>query len=867
MSRNHNSSGLKTEPGILSVDGLVAGKRALNTFPSFHGGGLGQYLFYAIPFGTVMNVPTSLGIVTADGLVEALKQMPSDVAFVVPSVVADLAQNPAALDYVADNVELLLYMGGDLPQAQGEVVASRIPLQCRWGGSEVGLPQRIIPKELDRTKDWKYICLHPETNPTFSKVKDGFYELSFDRNQEQVGDSVQVTFGIRGFEQFNEYRTKDLFEPHPTVPDCWRWRARLDDIIVFLNGEKTNPISMEQHVTARNPELSGVLVVGAQRFQAAMLIDPKIPATTTAEQAALIERVWPSIKEANCEAPAHARVEKSFVLVTSPGRPLPRAGKGTLVRAPGIAQYEAEIDKLYANAEHVVEDEEAELAAVNLGDPNAVVRYIQDAVRELTGKDAGGGSFFDQGMDSLQALQLTRTLRHGLHRPDVDMPTIYKHPTAASLAGALLCHDKQTASDDRALVDSLLSTYGDLVKELRKRKYVSMSNGTGAPAKQDVLLTGSTGALGSFLLHSLLKRADVGHIFCLNRAPDGGQEVQLKRFASMGISHPDLRDRVTFLHANVSKPRLGLEESVYSTVQTSISHIIHNAWPVNFNLNLQAFRPQLAGIVNLFALAADASHLVHTTFISSIGAIINSRPESRPVPETLLDNADVAAPSGYARSKFIAEHLCDTAARSLNTPARILRLGQVAGAVTVSGEGAIWNRHEWFPSLVASSAHLGCVPNSLGPVFDGVDWVPLDVLGDAVLGIAFAPPNDTSNGAGVFQVRNPNVVPWAKLLPAVQTAAKEASGKSMDAVEPVVWLSRLKDTMAGARTAETAAVKANPAVKLLDFYEHMVWGEGGGSTGELMAVDKAVLASKTLQVMSPVTEQWVMKWVSEWLAT
>lgn len=46
-------------------------------------------------------------------------------------------------------------------------------------------------------------------------------------------------------QELEEYRTKDLFELHPQIPNLWRWCARSDEIIVFLNGEKTNPISME----------------------------------------------------------------------------------------------------------------------------------------------------------------------------------------------------------------------------------------------------------------------------------------------------------------------------------------------------------------------------------------------------------------------------------------------------------------------------------------------------------------------------------------------------------------------------------------------------------------------------------------------
>lgn len=46
----------------------------------------------AIPFGNVVIAPVAAAIPTAQGVVDALKQTPADVAILVPSVVAELAQ-------------------------------------------------------------------------------------------------------------------------------------------------------------------------------------------------------------------------------------------------------------------------------------------------------------------------------------------------------------------------------------------------------------------------------------------------------------------------------------------------------------------------------------------------------------------------------------------------------------------------------------------------------------------------------------------------------------------------------------------------------------------------------------------------------
>jgi hypothetical protein len=89
---------------------------------------------------------------------------------------------------------------------------------------------------------------------------------------------------------------------------------------------------MEQHILAPNSDISALLVVGAQRFQPALLIEPVTDGQelTPAQRAAFIERIWPTIEEANRDAPTHAQIVKSHILFTHPQKPMMRAGKGTI---------------------------------------------------------------------------------------------------------------------------------------------------------------------------------------------------------------------------------------------------------------------------------------------------------------------------------------------------------------------------------------------------------------------------------------------------------------------------------------------------------------------------------------------------------
>ncbi|KAI5925742.1 putative NRPS-like enzyme [Camillea tinctor] len=860
-ARHHNCSAYEPPKGVPSLERFYHGKRVMVTTPPFHGAGLAQYLFNAIPFGNITIAPAAAAIASGQGLVDALKQTPAEIAILVPSVVAELSQDPELLEYCAEHLEMIMYIGGDLPQAIGDKVAEKVRLRCLWGASEVGIPQQLLPTELS-PMDWRYIRFHPCSGAVFEEVTAGNYELIIRRDDTKA--DTQAAFAIRGQDTLEkEYRTRDLFEPHPTIPDAWCWRARADDIIVFLNGEKTNPVSMEHHVVARNADITGALVIGSQRFQAALLIEPDAAANpfTTAEQAALIEQVWPSVEEANRLAPAHARVDKSLIMITSADRPLIRAGKGTIQRNASLAQYAEEIERQYASADLGLDDDPGQ-APFDTTNPRAVLIFVRNSIRAVTGwkyvRDSD--NFFERGMDSLQALQLTRTLKRGLYRPNLALPTIYNNPSILQLMTAIKTEDD--GANENEMMGPLLDTYRELVHNIPVPKLITPNT----DAKTDVILTGSTGALGTFMLQSLLSRPDIGHVFCLNRAKDGGRTAQDDRFAAAGFPTDKFSDRVTFLQADYARPMLGLYEAAYQELTSRVGLIIHNAWSVNFNLGLPAFRPQLAGLVNLFALAAAAApRTVRVVFISSVGAVGGRPATAGPAPETVLDSFDMRYSNGYARSKFLSEHLCDEAARHLGVPVAVARVGQVAGPVSQPG---LWNRSEWLPSLVISSLHLGCLPEHLGPQFSEIDWVPSDMLADVVVDLATQPPPPSQKeGTEVYNLRNPNTTTWEALVPAVTETAQERLGRKLEIVPPSVWLNRLQESIAAASEGDardlTTAANDNPAIKLLEFYRDGLWASGG--TSQLMAVERA-LASPTMKVMPAVGLDWTRKWVEEWIA-
>ena len=832
-----------------------------------------------------MIAPTSGEIPSAQGLVEALKKTPANIAFIVPSIVQELSQSPALLDYCAKNLEMIMYCGGDLPQSIGDVVASKIRLVNQYGASELGLIALILPKSHRDPEDWKHVEFNPNTGASFRHVTDGIHELCIARHPKLEQQQPSFTF----FPDLQEYSTRDLFVRHPgqNKENLWKWVARADDIIVFLNGEKANPISMEQHIVSHNPEIAAVLVAGAQRFQAALMIELVTDKELSpSEQAAFIERIWPTIEEANQECPAHAQIAKSHVFFTEPKKPMLRAGKGTIQRAGTLQLYADKLDSLYAAADVKSEEIKGGLSDCPVMNFDIVSQVIKETTLSVTNWQNLDvtDNFFTRGMDSFQTLLLVRKLKEALATPNIALTTIYTNPSVSALAEAILLvskqHEVSQTSQKQAQYQariSMFKEYQDLIDRLPIKSRVAKN-----AHDQTVILTGSTGALGSHILHNLVANPVISHVYCLNRAADG-LSLQTKRNQARGLSTRLSPNRITFLTADLSKTHLGLESETYNKLLDVATLVIHNAWPVNFNLSLSSFRPQLAGLVNLIEFTSIASTSPHMLFISSISSVLSYRNNSLQTLEEVIFDDHAPGPNGYSESKYVSERLLDHAARRLSINLSFARVGQVAGAVGYAG---LWNKAEWLPSLVISSVHLGAIPDSLGPILDRIDWVPIDLLAEVLVELVLSEnpeprqigsqdtltqANNPPNQARVFHPLNPHPTNWETIKPIITNALFSSAGKQLESVSPDIWLSKIRQeiesTAGSAHKLQDgdldAFLRVNPAVKLLAFFEEMLPARTG--PGNVLSIERTARSSGKMQALEGVKAEWVRKWVREWM--
>lgn len=789
-----------------------------------------------------------------------------------------MSKSPDLLDHISAHLDTLVYSGGDLPQGCGDVVTSKIPIINFYGTTETASVAILRPEGKVVKEDWKYLYIHPAAGVELRHYAANMYELYMIRHPQLEGH--QQVFKI--FPDLQEYRTRDLFVSHPSESKrgLWSHCGRADDIVVFSTGEKVNPITLEQHIFSSHTEITGVLVAGSQRFQAALLIELRpTEEVTSIHRAEFIEKVWPTVERANKNTPAHAQIAKSHILFTHPQRPMVRTSKGTIQRLATLAQYTKELDNLYVDADKGPDPWVK--ASVDLHDTNTVLSYLKNTISSITATVlANEDNFFIQGMDSLQALLLTRRLKHALTMPELVLGTIYENPSIVSLAAALqqmsgeIQLSKSLKKQTRAqTTDATLLEYQALVDRISVPVH-------GTPPKRGpgvIVLSGSTGALGSYLLQTLLSTT-IDHVVCLNRSHESAS-LQRHRSQIRGLSTDFPTSRVTFLTAEFSRPHLGLESHIYSDLLQRVTGIIHNAWPVNFNLPLSSFRPHLKGVANLIEFAASAAHSPLLLYVSSISSV--SGHSASTIPEEVVNDAIAPGHMGYGESKYISEHILSYATQRLPLRAYIARVGQIAGPMEGSG---LWNSSEWLPSLVISSLHVGALPESLGFSLDQIDWVPIDLLAKVLVEIlhsedADSNPEDlqilqSSRGhCSVFNILNPHPVRWETLLPIISQVLSSVNcrkgRKPVESVSFTSWIGKVRDKIE-VRSGDDhdrpeneefgRLLQVNPAAKLLDFYE-----EASTTDQRLWDISKAKRASATLRMLEGIKEEWMEKWMRDWL--
>jgi thioester reductase-like protein len=820
-----------------------ANRRVYTALPPFHAAGWNFFAFSIFQRTELLFGPC--GAPPSVSTVETvLKHDLAQAGVMAPSLLTEVAAEDAVLE-IMTRWSSVTYGGGPLPTSTGHLLQSKLKVLQVLGSSETqNLPELLSISE----DDWPYLNFHPNLGLEFRERMEGLHELVFVRRPEFL--KHQGAFCT--FPELDEYATKDLYEEHPHKPGFWKYRGRLDDIIVLSNGEKFNPRSAECKI-ANDSGIKAALIVGAGREQPALLVEPATSGHLDDKtRDSLISRALC----ANEELPAYAQIHPTHIEILEAPDTFLQSSKGEIRRAATIDAFKDRIEALYlAAGASTVASCELDLSNAYTLSESLVAIISGELLRGISVTE--DDDFFDLGLDSLKVTRLLRLLRGGLRQQnhaigsDLTPRIIYQNPSAAVLSKALMqlitkqCPISDTPEDTDATSQSMLDSYSSLMEGLRKRNVL--------------VLTGSTGSLGSYFLDKLIRKRTFAKIICLNRR-GGNLQKQLEIHRSRGLT--DDLPNVQFFEASLADRNLGLSDQQYSVLVSDTTHIFHGAWQVNFNLPMSSFRSQLDGCYRLVELASRCSKHVAMTFISSVGAANHwAYKYDGPVPERALSDFAIAEPMGYAQSKLLAELLFSDANKRLGIPVTVCRVGQIAGPV--KSEHGAWNSSEWFPSLILSAKALTMVPETLGAM-NRIDWLPVDLLSDMLVEAISRKPTTTSatdrssydavpvQAAEFLHFVNPHQVGWSNIVSELAAHMRPRPR----VVSYDTWLRAL----ANASEQDADKVVDVPAIKLLDFFQDIGRCDAKRPVFSTSLTEKACLSLRTC---GPVSVAWIKQWMKQ----
>ncbi|KAH8691966.1 putative polyketide synthase [Talaromyces proteolyticus] len=371
-----------------------------------------------------------------------------------------------------------------------------------------------------------------------------------------------------------------------------------------------------------------------------------------------------------------------------------------------------------------------------------------------------------------------------------------------------------------------------------------------------VLITGGSGSLGSHIVSHIATITNVKKIICLNRRSTTERNPEARQFKAMkdrGLLLDETSQcKVQVLQTITSKPMLGLQSSEYEELLSSVTHIVHNAWPMTGKRPVSGLETQFQVIRNLIDLARDISSRREKGFkvtfqlISSI-AVVGHYPlwsGNVVVPEERVSLNSVL-PNGYGDAKFVCERILDETLHNYPEQFRVMsvRPGQIAGS-KITG---YWNPMEHLSFLFKSSQTLKALPDFNGDLC----WTPVDdvagTCSDLLLSDRMPYP--------VYHVDNPVRQPWREMIPVLA-----------DALDiPRTNIFPFKEWVRKVRSFPGSTEWDNPAAMLIDFLDDNFLRMSCG--GLLLDTAKSCEHSSTLARVTPVSAEVTKKFIQRWKDT
>ncbi|VUC24989.1 unnamed protein product [Clonostachys rosea] len=717
----------------------------------------------------------------------------------VPYILQMLYEDKRGVELL-QSMDLVGVGGAPLPTTIGDgLVQAGINLVSRMGSMESGFLMSSH-RDYQHDKEWQY--LRP--------IQDERY-LQFELRDNGLSELVVKPawpLRVKTNRDDGSYATADLFEPHGTILNAWRYHSRADSQLMLANGKKFDPAPMEADILAATSILRDVFIFGSGKNYPGILL---FPSSSDASDTTIIDTTWSIIEKINSQSQSHTRISKVMIIVV----PVPlaeaalqKSSKGTILRNQAEERYASWIEAAY--------DKPGPAASVLIASYDQLLQAVTECFFRVLGRKIDPNEdLYRQNVDSMACLQIrAQVMKICISNPEQQLPlnVIYECGTVNNLVKHLdqirngEASEKQDQNERRyELMRHMVERYRDFSDCLRPK--IDKKE-----PKSVIVLTGATGFLGAHILHSICKEQMVDVVYLLVRAKTSEDAyervagvltqyglIDLHLFSQSSHTRPS----VVCLPCDLSDGKVGFSKEQMDEFSRASTTFIHTAWTVNFNLRLPSFEDQVSGTQQLVQSAIKSN--ARFVFISSVAAV--SCAASEAIREDISEDPSDASPMGYSESKWVAEQVCAAAYKTVTATESapesetsswmsIIRVGQLCG-----NQSGIWNKSEAYPLMLSTESLVGCLPR-----FEDqpLDWLPVDIAANAVLEIALGAQAKTSENTSqmtglaielpVYHVLNPYRHPdWSQLLSWV---SEDRGRGNLEIVPASEWVTRLEDTLA-----------------------------------------------------------------------
>lgn len=306
------------------------------------------------------------------------------------------------------------------------------------------------------------------------------------------------------------------------------------------------------------------------------------------------------------------------------------------------------------------------------------------------------------GMDSIQLISLSIFVKQ---KYGVKIGIEYLTQMGTSVRGVADHIDRLGAG---AVIEEVESR-PDLFLELRLLRAEFEQHRKGPPTQfQNVLITGSTGFLGTHILAKLFTRSDIGRVIAHVRAstPEHGVQRIAATAKVAGWWSDSFLSRLEVWTGDLTKPRIGLSEREWQRLtgvgpyDQIVNAIIHNGAAVHWNAGFETLKAaNISSTFQLLKALSRSPSILKFIYISGGQQLDPDEDDEQEIA------ADLMMGSGYSQTKFVSELLLKQLAREdarMRCRISIVKPGYIIGTVregVASVDDFIWR-------LVASSVDI-----------------------------------------------------------------------------------------------------------------------------------------------------------------